>query len=226
MGIISPLQLDSRGNPIQTGHLKQMGKDEFLQLLVAKLTHQDPLEPVKDEAFIADLAQFSSLEQLANLNESINNSLDLDYLQMQTINNTMATSLIGREVKASYNSVYLDADNVPNISFNLTEHAQSMTVNIYTADGSLVRTITEYNFDIGDNTIKWDGKDNNGNRLPNGYYSVKISGTNNDGDTFNPSTYVEGIVTGVSYHDGAAFLSVNGLEIPLSEVSSIQLAEE
>ncbi|MFH2037158.1 MAG: flagellar hook capping FlgD N-terminal domain-containing protein [Candidatus Zixiibacteriota bacterium] len=223
MGIISPLATDTNGNPVQTGHLKELGKDDFLQLLVAKLTHQDPMEPMKDEAFIADLAQFSSLEQLANLNESINNSLDLDYLQMQTINNTMATSLIGKEVKASYNSVYLDGDNSPHINFSLTEFAKDITVSIYDESGALVRTINEQDFGIGENSMRWDGRDNNGNRLSDGFYTVDISGENADGEKVDVSTYIVGLVKGVSYHDGAAFLNINGLEIPLAMVNQINL---
>ncbi|MEW5924335.1 MAG: flagellar hook capping FlgD N-terminal domain-containing protein, partial [Candidatus Zixiibacteriota bacterium] len=128
MGIISPVATDSNGNAITTGSTQTLGKEEFLQLLVAQLTHQDPLEPMEDTQFIAELAQFSSLEQLQNMNESLGNSLDWDYLQMQTINNTMATSLIGREVQATFNNLYLDDDNLPKISYSTTDFASDVTI--------------------------------------------------------------------------------------------------
>lgn len=65
----------------------ELGKDEFLQLLVCQLSNQDPLNPQEDTAFIAQLAQFSALEQMTNMN--------------QTLTNTSAYSLVGKEVIVS-----------------------------------------------------------------------------------------------------------------------------
>lgn len=225
MGIISPIRVDANGNPIATGSLQALGKDDFLKLLITKLTHQDPLKPMEDEAFVAELAQFSSLEQLSNLNEALNNSLEWDYLQMQTINNTMATSLIGKDIKASFNNIYLDDDNLPRINYTTTEFAGSIQITIKNTDGAVVRTLTEENVPPGNNSIEWDGKDENGNRLSEGFYQIEISGVDSNGDGISPSTYLEGRVTGVIYRDGSAYLQVNGLEIPLAEVSAIYETE-
>lgn len=70
---------------------QDLGKDDFLKLLVMQLKNQDPLEPLKNEEFIAQLAQFNSLEQMINLNKSFEGMLAL-----QTLSN--ASSFIGREV--------------------------------------------------------------------------------------------------------------------------------
>jgi len=82
-----------------------LGKTEFLEMLVTKLKYQDPLKPLTDESFIADLAQFSSLEQMQNLNtsfssqastmEALNKNL-ISLILMQ--NTTQAASLIGKSV--------------------------------------------------------------------------------------------------------------------------------
>jgi flagellar basal-body rod modification protein FlgD len=225
MGIISPIGVDGNGNPLGTGSPQILGKEDFLRLLVAKLTHQDPLNPVTDEAFVADLAQFSSLEQLQNLNEALGSSLQWDLLQMQTINNTMATSLIGKEVKASYSSIYLSEDNNPGIGFSTTEYAESIKVTIMNSDGAVVRTIVREDIPPGDNSITWDGKDDNGKRLGEGFYQIEISGVNGEGESFSPSAYVRALVTGVVYHDGSAYLQVNGMEIPLGNVAAIYAAD-
>ncbi len=222
MGIISPIATDTNGNPVLTGSMQALGKDDFLQLLVAQLTHQDPLEPMDDTQFIAELAQFSSLEQLQNMNESINNSLAWDYLQMQTINNTMATSLIGRDIKATFNNIYLDEENLPKINYSTTDFASEVKIDILNMDGTVVRTLTQEDIEAGSNSIVWDGKDMNGNRLESGYYTISISATDSSGESFTPSTFVEGRVTGVLYRDGAAYLQVNGLEIALAEVTAIK----
>lgn len=226
MGIISPLGVDSRGNPATTGHLKTLGKDDFLQLLVTKLKNQDPLNPMSDEAFVAELAQFSSLEQLQNMNDALSNSLDLDYLQMQTINNTMATSLIGREIKATFSNIYLDSDNLPEIGYATTDHAKSVRVIITDIDGNIVATLTEEDIPAGNNSMTWDGKNDNGDRLPEGYYNIEITAYDADGGSFTPSVFIQGKVTGVIYHDGAAYLQVNGMEIPLSGINVISEAQD
>jgi len=225
MGVISPIATDANGNPVDTGSMQTLGKDDFLKLLVAKLTNQDPLDPIEDEAFVADLAQFSTLEQMQNINNSLQNSLDWDYLQMQTINNTMATSLIGKKVHASFNNIYLDEDNTPQISFNTTEYAESVNIRIMSSDGTVVRTLTMEEAPAGTNSIPWDGRDESGQRVPQGYYTIEVSAVDASGESFTPSTFVEGKVTGVVYRDGSAYLHINGLEIPLADVTSIYDAD-
>ena len=96
-----------------TGSVQNLGKDEFLQLMVTKLQNQDPLNPMEDEDYIAQLAQFSSLEQLTNISDGLDESNEWDYLQMQSINNVMAAGLIGKEVEASYDQVYYDGTKQP-----------------------------------------------------------------------------------------------------------------
>ncbi len=198
-----------------------LGKDDFLQLLVTKMTNQDPLEPMKDEQFIAELAQFSQLEQTYNMNRLLQNSSNMDYLQMQTINNTMATNLIGKDIKASYNSVYLGDSDSSDINFSTDEYAKEIKVTITNSDGNVVRTLTAESVAPGDNTVTWDGRDENGNRLASDVYSVSIEATDANGDDFTPSTYVQGMVDGVVYRDGAAMLMVNGMEISLANVEQI-----
>ncbi len=221
MGIISPIATDTNGNPVAPGSQNTLGKDDFLKLLITKLTHQDPLKPMEDEAFVAQLAQFSSLEQLQNVNDSLSNSLEWDYLQMQTINNTMATGLIGREVNASYNGVYLDADNQPTIAFNSPKYAQRVNVQILDINGLVVRTLTDKEVPPGSNKMKWDGLDQNGQRVGEGYYTINISAVDAAGDLFTPLTFLQGKVDGIVYRECAAYLQVGGMEIPLSAINAI-----
>ncbi len=221
MGLISPVATDSRGNSITAAAQKELGKDDFLQLLITKMTHQDPLNPMQDEDFVAQLAQFSSLEQMANINESLQQSLDWDYLQMQTINNTMATSLIGKEVSASYSGVYLDDINEPGISFITDRYASEAEINIYDSSGNKIRTIDAEDLGAGTQTFTWDGRDSRGNRVDEGYYTIGITALDKDGESFNPSTLLTGKVTAVSYKEGSAYLQVNGVEIPLADIRYI-----
>ncbi len=86
-----------------------LGKTDFLELLVTKLQHQDPMKPMTDESFIADMAQFSSLEQMQNMNSGFSDQVDMiaslnenlvGLMMMQ--NTTQAAALIGKNVVAQY----------------------------------------------------------------------------------------------------------------------------
>ncbi|MCK5126320.1 MAG: hypothetical protein KAR42_08685 [candidate division Zixibacteria bacterium] len=200
---------------------KEMGKDEFLQLLVAQLAHQDPTEPMKNEAFVAQLAQFSSLEQMENMNQSLTDSLNWDYLLSQTISNTMATSLIGRTVRADSSQVYLETAGAADIAVNLDRTTSEMTINIKDSNGNVVRSITERGMDKGDHVINWDGTDDSGVQVVSGMYTIEITALDGNGNKFTPSQFMEGKVKGIIYKDGYALLSINGQNIPLAAVNEV-----
>lgn len=200
---------------------KELGKDEFLQLLIAQLSHQDPSEPMKNDAFVAQLAQFSTLEQMENMNNSLTESLNWDYLLSQTISNTMATSLIGRTVRADSSQVYLESAGAADIAVNLDRATTELTVQIKDENGNVVRTISERGMDQGDHVINWDGTDDSGVQVASGMYSVSVSATDASGNTFTPSQFMEGKVEGVIYKDGYALLRINGQDVPLSSVNEV-----
>src|SRR5512145_3299493 len=85
-----------------------LGKDEFLKMLIAQLKHQDPLNPMDGTAFTAQLAQFSSLEQLQNINTQLTSFTK----QQQSLGNTQAVNLIGREVLAKGNAIQAEGKPV------------------------------------------------------------------------------------------------------------------
>jgi flagellar basal-body rod modification protein FlgD len=221
MGIISPIATDSSGKPRQTGSMQSLGRDDFLKLLVTKLEYQDPLNPMQDENFVAQLAQFSSLEQMYNISEGIKKSNEWDYLQMQSINNVMASGLIGREVQANYSGVYYDGQANPSISFTSDKPATKVTVTITDIEGNKVATLTRDNTPAGATSMEWDGRDNFGNKVESGHYNVTVEAVDVAGATFKPKMSLVGIVESISYREGAAYLHVSGVEIPLGDVSAI-----
>jgi flagellar basal-body rod modification protein FlgD len=221
MGIISPIATDSSGKPRQTGSMQSLGRDDFLKLLVTKLEYQDPLNPMQDENFVAQLAQFSSLEQMYNISEGIKKSNEWDYLQMQSINNVMASGLIGREVQANYSGVYYDGQAKPSISFTSEKAATDLKVTITDIEGNKVATLTRDSVAAGATSIEWDGRDNFGNKVASGHYNVTVEAVDIAGTTFKPKMSLVGIVESISYREGAAYLRVAGVEIPLGDVAAI-----
>ena len=77
----------------------ELGKDDFLKLMIEQMKNQDPLSPMEGTEFTAQLAQFSSLEQLSNMSDSLEQSINANYQLTQAVNNTMTAALIGKEVK-------------------------------------------------------------------------------------------------------------------------------
>lgn len=201
---------------------KTLGKDDFLELLVAKLSNQDPMNPVQDEDFVAQLAQFSSLEQLSNMNDNLLQDIQWNYMLSQTISNTMATSLIGRSVKADSSMIYLETAGTADLSIDLDRTASEVTITIRDQNGNTVRTITEKGLDAGEHLIKWDGLDNNGVQAAGGGYTVSVSAVDAEGNEFSPDQFIEGKVKGITYRDGMALLNINGQDLPLASVLEVK----
>lgn len=194
----------------------EMGKDEFLKLLLVKLQNQDPLNPTSDEAFIADLAQFSSLEQMQNINDGIS---QLGVLQ----NNATNTSMVGYIGKTAFlagNQVELKGGDA-NISYELAGSAQSVEVAIYNEQGQLVKRITQGNLPAGEHQTLWDGTNGGGTELPEGLYKMKITAKDKDGVSVAAIGRTSGTITGVSYENGVSELIIFGQPVSLSQVISI-----
>src|SRR5512140_1111594 len=145
MSFISPVATDTNGQAKKTGSQQSLGKDDFLQLLVTKLQHQDPLNPQDDAEYISQLAQFSSLEQMKNISDGIATSNQWDFLQMQSLNNAMASGLIGKEVRAEYNGVYVEDGKNPTVSFTMDQPAASVEFKIKDKDGNIITTLHKDN---------------------------------------------------------------------------------
>lgn len=200
---------------------KDLGKNDFLQLLVTQLRNQDPLSPMQDQAFIAQLAQFSQLEQLENMTSSLETSTQVDYIMSQTIANTMATTLIGKTVIAEGADFYLALDEQANLSYRLDTDASSVTIKIYNDSGSLVRTIQQEDIPEGNNTYTWDGRDDRGNQVSPGAYSYEVSASSLTGENIIVSKRVIGPVESVKYIEGRAYLIVGGYRVDLSTIIEI-----
>jgi len=199
-----------------------LGKEDFLKMLTAQLQYQNPLDPMNDQEFVAQMAQFSSLEQLENMNTTLTQNAQYNMLLSQTINNTMATSLIGRTVTADTNAVGISGGGGTSVTFNAASFALNGTITISDSNGNVVRTLTVNNLPAGNNSVKWDGKDDKGNQVPDGSYTYSVSLTDTSGASVTASTFTTGTVAGVKYISGQAYLLIDGAYIPLSDIREIK----
>ena len=219
MEILPGLDIESRLNALaaeqETPH-GELGRDAFLKLLTEQLANQDPLEPMNDHEFVAQLAQFSSVEQLENINAGIQTSL----LMNQSVNNSLATNLIGKEIYSAGNSVKLGETGSSQFRVELATDA-NVTVNIIDSGGVTVRTLDLGELSGGMNNAEWDGLTGSGDRLPEGEYTVEVEATDLSGNNVATSTQVASRVDGVRFLDGTGYLLVNGEEIPLASVIEV-----
>lgn len=198
-----------------------MGKEDFLKLMLAQLQNQDPLSPMEGTEFASQLAQFTSLEQLMNLNDSMDTSINANYYLSQSINNTLAATLIGKEVKLSGNSFQNNGQETTTLGYNLSNSASSVTVKIYNDSGVLIKTIENAPKNSGDNKLIWDFTDNEGNSVPQGRYTFKVEPKDAESNLLSYSSYVLGKIDGVKFTENGTMLVVNGAQYSLSDIMEI-----
>jgi flagellar basal-body rod modification protein FlgD len=204
-----------------TSSSSSLGKDAFLNLLLTQMKLQDPFDPMKNEDMIAQLAQFSSLEQLQSMNEGLQQSLDADLLLGQLLNNTMATTLIGKEVHVGTDTFERNAGHAVTLGYRLHADAKDVKVSVLDANGQVVATLKPTERGTGVHTVDWDGKDALGNELPSGTYTFKVEATG-DGDTkIDAETLLVGRVSGIRYRDGNARVVLGDTEILMSAIEEI-----
>lgn len=216
------MEISSLGTTLQTtstttGADAALGRDAFLKLLITQLRYQDPLSPMENEAFLAQLAQFSSVEQMQQLNESL--SASVAFSQSQA--NSAATSLIGKNVRASGDSVDLPVEGSVDLGYYLGSAAESVEIEVVNANGAVVRTISAAGAPQGTNLVSWDGRDSSGRRLDAGSYGFNVKAFDGNGDEIAAATTVTGLVSGVTFESGSAMLLIDGRRVPLSAVLEV-----
>jgi len=197
---------------------KAMGRDAFLKLLVAQLKNQDPLKPQDDSAFVAQLAQFSSLEQTMGINDR----LDTLSKQSQGLQNSEIIALVGKQATVQGSLVTSDGSGVAiPVTFTLSGATDKTVINIQNAAGQVVRSIDAGAKNAGVGRVNWDGKDNAGNVLPAGTYSVAVKATNADSPV-SVSQQTTGTVESVSFDKGYPVLNLNtGVSVPVSDLLQV-----
>lgn len=180
-----------------------LGRDQFLRLLVAQLQHQDPLNPMEGTDFTAQLAQFSSLEQLFAVNESLTGIQEALSVQ----ENSDLLDFIGKTVKAEDNTILVKDGSVVSGSYTLEDRAD-VTVVVYDSDGYEVRKLYPGWQDTGEYDVDWDGRDNSGEMAEDGMYTFEVTAKDDAGHYVTVNTYVSGEVTGVTYEYGLPYLMI------------------
>lgn len=193
--------------------------DTFLNLLVAQLQNQDPLEPTETEQFVQQLVQFSQVEQQIETNGSLEQLLDL-----QTTNQTAAAiNYLGSTVEAIGNTGPLQ-NGKAEFGYAIPEAANATLIVISDASGTVVHSAPGET-EIGKHTYVWDGLDKDGQPLPEGHYKVTVTARDPESALIEVATSVFGRVTGVQSGDEGAELTLGNVQIRLTDVLSVRETE-
>ncbi len=198
----------------------ELGQQEFLQLLVAQLQNQDPVNPMDGAEFAAQLADFNSVEQLISVNEGLSQLAISQDLMGASLTNSMAASLTGKEVRALSNEIALSSEGNASVNYKLNDSASQVEIVIRTESGAEIRRETLSGIPSGDNSWTWDGLDTNGERMGEGKYTVEVIAKNGDNNV-GALTFLEGFASKVRYTTQGVYLSVNGIDIPIGDVEEV-----
>jgi flagellar basal-body rod modification protein FlgD len=173
----------SGANAAKKTKSNEIGQDQFLQLLITQLKNQDPLDPMKNDQFAVDMAQFSQVEQLIGINEKLNKSSSGDLGSL--------ASYLGREVVTKSDSISVSGNDGGRLKINLAGDAASVNIDILNSDGSVKKTIEAGALKKGENSINLKDL-----QISDGDYKFKVTAKSTNGGEITNKAQVAGIVSG------------------------------
>jgi len=212
--------LTDNGTASTTKASKSLDKDAFLRLLTTQLQNQDPLNPTDSTEFTAQLAQFSSLEQLSNVNETLTTLK----LYQASINNAQAVGFIGKDIVANGKAIEMKSGQPVSCDFELPAAAKRVVVTIYDATGNFVRDYEKTALAAGKQSLTWDGKNRNGNTVADGAYTFEVQAVDQKGVKLDVTTFSKGTVTGVTFEDGVTYLITGKNKTAIGDVTQVTQA--
>lgn len=196
----------------------QLATEDFLALMTTQLQNQDPLKPLESGDFLGQIAAFSTVSGIGELNDSFEGFAQ----SMQSDQALRGSALVGRSVLVPSSLAYLDTEGGVKGQVNVAEPVSDLKIDIFNEAGVPVRTLY-MGPASGYTNFAWDGFDEDGNALPAGTYQYKASGSIN-GDNTNFATATVSKVDSVLVGSGSQGLTVNlaGIgSVPFSEVQEI-----
>jgi flagellar basal-body rod modification protein FlgD len=190
----------------------------FLQLLVAQLANQDPLQPTQGTDFVTQLAQFAQVEQSENQTTALQGMSS----QLTGLSNNDTTQLVGKTVTIQGNTVTYDGSVATPSNVTLASNASSVTATISDSNGNVVRTLHLGGESAGAVNVPWDGHEDGGANAPAGTYTVNVTASDSSGNAVGVTQSVTGVVQNVSFAQGYAELTLtSGAQAPVSQLVSV-----
>lgn len=195
----------------------KLDKDAFFKLMIAQMKNQDPTNPLKSHEMAAQLANFSSLEQMQNMNSTLSEMKN----GMKPQENYQALNLIGKAVAGDSSKVTRSVnDKEHDFKFNLPMDATEANVKVYNAEGEVVRSYDLKALKKGENKITWNGQDDKGQNQTPGDYRFAIEAKSGE-KKIAVKTDFDGVITGINYTPEGPVLLVGNQAIKMRDVRKI-----
>ncbi len=197
--------------------MSSLSAGDFLKLLLVELKNQDPSKPMDSGAM---LSQFSSLTQVQQAQQT--NSYLQSLLQTElALSSSQAVGYIGKKVSCAGDKISVASGTAGTSKFTLAGDAGKVSISIFDAAGTAVKTGDLGSMPAGSYSFQWDCKNNSGTKVADGTYSVSFSAKDSAGKSISVSTEGTASVTGVVFRSGVAYLVTDAGEIPLSSVTGV-----
>ena len=198
----------------------ELSQEDFFALLTTQLAQQDPFKPLDNTEFVAQMAQFSSLESLQAMQSSFS-----DLASAMTSNQALqASALVGRTVLVPSNIASFDGTSAVIGTVGASSDSLGGVLRIEDEAGQLIRTIELGDLTTGPNDFTWDGTDENGNVVGPGLYQLSVSASVYGQETALPTgVYARVDSVNLGGTQGGVFLNLYGLgSVSLDDVSQIK----
>jgi flagellar basal-body rod modification protein FlgD len=204
------------------GAHNQMGKDEFLKLLTFQLQNQDPMNPMDQSKMTGELAQFSQLEQLSNLNKKFE-----DVNKTKAIEDKFyAASFVGKKIVTTGSTINLkNSGDAGDVLFKLDGDASKVMVRILDEKNNVMGEIWRDGMSQGSHQLTWDGVALDGSPAVKGTYKAQVKAWDITGNQVMTRTEATGLVQSVTFDEGEPVLTVNGQKVYLRDVQSFHNAD-
>lgn len=192
---------------------KELGQDQFLELMIAQLKNQDPMKPMQNGEFLSQMAQFGTVNGIQELQKTFSGLAS----SLQSNQALMASSLVGRNVLAPGASALVAGGGLRGAT-DLAQPATNVVINVTDAAGALVKRIDLGPQAAGEVRFQWDGTLNNGAPAPAGRYTLSAQAQNGR-ETLALNTLLEARV------DSVTLGGANGLSLNLAGLGPVNLAD-
>jgi flagellar basal-body rod modification protein FlgD len=214
---VTPASSTTTSPATQPDSMKQLSGNfsTFLTLLTTQLKNQDPTSPMDSNEFTQQLVMYSQVEQQIGTNDNLKTLIS----QGSSNAATMAAGYLGKKVSVTTGNASLTGGTA-NWTYNLSGNAAANQLSVINSAGKTVFT-TAGQTTTGNSTFTWDGKDNNGNQLPDGTYKLTVTAADSAGNDIKSSVASAGTVTQIDMTVSPPKLVVGSMEVDLSDIAAV-----